>query len=300
MSDASFTMQDIPGKGKGLVATRPIARGELILAEEPLLSQSQPHSIATVLAALSSLSDNDQRRYFSLANALKGDYSPPLGIFKTNALPCGDNDASRGHAAASAAIFVIGSRFNSSCQPNVNNYWNEDLQKIAFWATSDIAEGEELCICYGDLWKARDDRRRRLESSFRFVCQCVACSREGASLKESDERRNAIAKLYDEIGACGNTPSVGVRKVKLALRLLAEENLLECHASFYYDAFQFCVSVSDVKNAKAWVTKAWEAFSVIRGPDSEDAKRMATYMKDVRQHRSFGLLPRAKLSGPET
>ncbi|TBU44239.1 SET domain-containing protein [Dichomitus squalens] len=283
-------MQDIPGKGKGLLATRPIARGELILAEEPLLSQSQPHSIATVLAALSSLSDNDQRRYFSLANALKGDYPPPLGIFKTNAPPCGDHDASRGHAAASAAIFVIGSRFNSSCQPNVNNYWNGSLQKITFWATSDIAEGEELCICYGDLWKARDDRRHRLESSFRF----------GAALKESDERRTAIAKLYDEIGACGNTPSVGVRKVKMALRLLAEENLLECDASLYYDAFQFCVSVSDVKNAKAWVTKAWEAFSVIRGPDSENSKTMAMYMKDVRQHRSFGLLPRAKLSGPET
>lgn len=213
-------MQDIPGKGKGFVATRPITRGELILAEEPLLSQSQPHSNATVLTALSSLSEADQRRYFSLVNAWIGIYPPPLGIFKTNALPCGENDASRGVASDRAAIFLTGSRFNSSCQPNVNNYWDESRGKITFWATRDIAEGEELCICYCDELKTRGDRWRRLESSFGFVCQCVACSKEGDALKASDERRASISRLYDEIGACGNNPSVGVRKVGITTEVL--------------------------------------------------------------------------------
>ncbi|KAI1794323.1 SET domain-containing protein [Ganoderma leucocontextum] len=300
MTDAPFTVQDVPGKGQGVVAMRPIARGELILAEAPLLTQSQPHSNATVLAALTSLSDPDQRQFFSLANAWRGTYPPPLGIFKTNGLPCGDHDTSRGQAAGSAAIFAIGSRFNSSCQPNVNNYWDENRRKITFWATSDIAAGEELSICYGDELAAREDRRRRLESAFRFVCGCVACSRDGAELKASDERRAAVARFYDEIGACGNNPTMGVRKVKAALRLLTEEGLLHHRgASFYYDAFQFCVSVADIKNAKAWVKKAWEAYCVSRGPESENAVKMAAYMEDVRKHPAFDLLPRKTLAGPE-
>ncbi|TBU60116.1 SET domain-containing protein [Dichomitus squalens] len=300
MNDTPFSMQDIPGKGKGLIATRPIAQGELILAEKPLFFQSLRHSNATVLAALTSLSDADQRRYFSLANAWKGIHPPPIGIFITNALPCGENDAGKGVNAPKAGIFLDGSRFNSSCQPNVNNYWNEDLQKITFWATSDIASGEELCMCYGDTFKTREDRRRQLQSSFRFVCQCVACSKEGEALRASDERRAAIARLYDEIEASGNIPSLGVREVKMALRLLAEENLLERSVSFCIDAIQFCVSVSDIKNAKAWAKKALEVSILTTGPNSKEVKTMTALMEDVRQHRSFGLLPRAKLSGPET
>ena len=60
------------------------------------------------------------------------------------------------------------------------------------------------------------------------------------------------------------------------------------------------VGVGDVKNAKALVKKAWEAFCVNRGVDIEDAINMAEYMKDVRKHRAFGLLSRAKLEGPDS
>ena len=211
---APFSVQDVPGKGKGIVATRAIAQGELVLAEAPLFKQIRSRSNATVLAALSAHSDADQRQYFSLANAWRGTVPPPLGIFQTNVLPCGDNDASRGAAADTGAIFLLGSRFNSSCQPNVNNYWDARTQKITFWATRAIAAGEELCICYGDELAPREDRRRRLESAFRFVCGCVACSREGAGLRASDERRVAIARLYEEVAECGNNPAVGVRKVR--------------------------------------------------------------------------------------
>ena len=163
----------------------------MLFRSEPLLSQSQPHSNATVLAALSSLSEADQRRYFSLANTWIGTYPPPLGIFKTNALPCGENDTSRGVASDRAAIFIIGSRFNSSCQPNVNNYWDESLGKITFWATRDIAEGEELCICYCDELKTREDRRRRLEVVVR-VHLPVRRLLEGRGCPQSKRRTSCV------------------------------------------------------------------------------------------------------------
>jgi hypothetical protein len=36
-TNASFEIQDLPGRGKGLVATKDIQQGELILREAPLL-----------------------------------------------------------------------------------------------------------------------------------------------------------------------------------------------------------------------------------------------------------------------
>lgn len=95
-------------------------------------------------------------------------------------------------------------------------------------------------------------------------------------------------------------------------------------ASFYYDAFQFCVSesqyaypplpqcrcshlgplstlvgVSDVRNAKAWVTKAWEAYCVERGPESSDARKMLEYKANPRAHMACGLLSKKTLVGPD-
>ena len=212
---APFILKNIPGKGQGLIASRPIVTGELVLSEAPLITQRRPVTNATILATLSYLTDTDQRRYFALANAWRGVHPPPLGIFTTNCLPCGDNDQSRGLSAGSAAIFLLGSRFNSSCEPNINNYWNENLGEITFWAVRDIAEGEELCICYGNPLGTRADRRRKLEAAFRFVCNCVACARDSAALESSDDRRVAISHLYVEIAECGSKPAVGVRKVRL-------------------------------------------------------------------------------------
>lgn len=108
--------------------------------------------------------------------------------------------------------------------------------------------------------------------------------------------------------------------MKEVIRLLAEEGLLDSRgASFYYDGFQFCAcksashlslrilltrmflcaAVSDTKNAKAWATKAWEGYCVVRGPDSTDAKNMKKYVQNPRAHRAFGLLSKKTLSGPE-
>ncbi|EIW54878.1 SET domain-containing protein [Trametes versicolor FP-101664 SS1] len=300
MAMSGFMGRHIPGKGRGLIAARALSRGELILAESPLLVQPPSYTNATILRALSALSDAQQRDYFSLANAHKGVHPPPLGVFKTNALPCGDHDITTGTAAGSGAVFVLGSRFNSSCDPNVNNYWNEGQGKITFWAVRDIAEGEELLISYGEHFAGRDARRARLKMQFGFVCECTACSRTDEDLKASDERRVTIGNLYNEIGQYGAVPAVGIRKVKEAIRLLAEEGLLDTRgASFYYDGFQFCASVSDTKNAKAWATKAWEGYCAVRGPDSTDAKNMKKYVQNPRAHGAFGLLTKKTLSGPE-
>ncbi|KAI0761262.1 hypothetical protein BD413DRAFT_617143 [Trametes elegans] len=295
----TFKLQDVPGKGKGLIATRTIAQGELILTEPPLLQQDRQSSNAIIVHALGQLSEAQQREYFSLANAHRGALPPPLGIFKTNALPCGDHDPGRGVHAESGAVFALGSRFNSSCTPNVNNCWDDGRGEITFWAARDIVAGEELLIAYGGLCEDKETRRARLRTAFGFDCACDAYSLEGDASKRSDDRRVELAQLYDEIGRCGSSPAAGVQKVNRVLKLLKEEGLFDVLAPpYYYDAFQFCAS-SDLKNAKAWAQKACDGYSAVRGPQSESAKRMRRYAKNPRAHPVYGLLRRQTLSGPD-
>lgn len=192
---------------------RDISSGELILHETPLFTQPRSRSNSTILTALASLTEKEQREYFSLCNCHRGKQPPALGTFNTNVLPCGDNEVSRGAFADEGGIFILGSRFNSSCIPNINNYWDPQMQQITFRALRDIALGEELCISYTDLLCPREDRQRYLKDKFGFVCTCDACSRVGADLKASDERRSTISRLYGELAGCGSNPELGIRKV---------------------------------------------------------------------------------------
>lgn len=59
------------------------------------------------------------------------------------------------------------------------------------------------------------------------------------------------------------------------------------------------IGVADVKNAKAWVKKAWEAYCTSTGPESEDTLELAAYMEDVRKHPEFDQLSRRTLAGPD-
>lgn len=297
--DDDFIIQDIPGKGKGVIAARAISSGDLVLLESPLFTMTLSRTNTKILTAVSALTDSQQRQFFALANSLRGKLPPALGTFNTNVLPCGYNSNTTGHAATEGGIFVIGSRFNSSCVPNINNYWDEQLRQISFRAVRDIVAGEELCIAYTDLLSVRDERRRELHEKFAFECHCTACSLSGAQLEASDGRRSRLRQLYQEIAGCGMNPALGIRKVKHALTLLKEEGLRGfLDQSYYYDAFQFCTSVSDIASAKAWARKAWEAECRNKGPDCPEAKKMENYSRDPRAHLSFGMLRKQRLGRP--
>ncbi|KAI0355860.1 SET domain-containing protein [Trametes cingulata] len=288
--------------GVGLFATRPICKGSIVLCEAPMFTQPPlpTRTNSTVMAALSQCTRDEQRQYFNLANAYKGPVGgkrtllPALGIFETNALPCGKVRGGR-----RAGIFLLAARLNHSCRPNVARSWDEGAQQMTFRALRDIAEGEELCMNYVDVLGTKAQRVEELKNAFGFDCVCEACALDPEELLESDRRRAAIRRLFEEVGVCGNEPTLGLRKVKLALRLLKEEELVHYEASFCFDAFQFCILVSDYVNAKAWIRKAWEASCNTSGPDSPASRAFKMYWANPRAHELAGVLPSAMLHGPD-
>ncbi|KAI0754279.1 SET domain-containing protein [Daedaleopsis nitida] len=309
--------------GVGLFATRAIPQGATIFSERPLFTQpAHSRTNSTIMSALSLRTREEQRQFFTLWNARKlprpgyPALLPALGIFETNALPCGavisstHSEGDRRDAlgaigkssrGAQEGIFMQASRLNHSCRPNVCRSWNIDTQEMAFRTLRDVQAGEELCMSYVDVdvLATRKQRKAELEEAFGFKCACEACTLEGEEGVDSDRRRVAVKRLYEEVGKCGKEPTLGLRKVKLALRNLKEEELVHYEASFCFDAFQFCVLVSDFTNAKAWIRKAWESSCITAGPDSPTARTFKMYWANPRAHQLAGMLPRMTLSGPD-
>ena len=216
-----------------------------------------PSSNSSVLVALSACPREEQQYFFTLSNPYKGHLLPALGIFKSNALDLPGDESEGEHAG----LFLLGSRFNSSCTPNVSKCWDPVLHTMLFRTLRDVEEGEELCFNYCEILGTRQQRREEIAQERHFECRCDVCELADEESRASDDRRSTIARLFEDVAGCGKEPTLGIRKVretteedgnlpltyslqiKLALRLLKEERLVHYETSFCYDAFQFCVMV---------------------------------------------------------
>jgi hypothetical protein len=214
--EETFFIQDIPDRGKGIVAARTVRRGEFLFEEPPLFTLSPSPTNSTVLGALARCSRDEQRQYFGLANSYRKRMLPALAIWETNFLLLGNGNSPKAVPAPGqelAGLFMLASRFNSSCTPNVSKSWDEIRNVMVFRTLRDVNEGEELCFNYCDVLATKQERKRILQAEFGFDCNCAACGLEGEEAAESDRRRTAVLRLFEEVGRCAREPTLGIRKV---------------------------------------------------------------------------------------
>ncbi|KAG6293342.1 hypothetical protein E4U09_003021 [Claviceps aff. purpurea] len=71
-SDSMYALQDVPGKGKGLVATRHVPKGTRILCEEPLFTipnvRNAKEGLRLIRQQVASLSNDQRQDYLSMRN----------------------------------------------------------------------------------------------------------------------------------------------------------------------------------------------------------------------------------------
>lgn len=76
-------------------------------------------------------------------------------------------------------VYPLALFFNHLCEPNIIK--KRVGRKLTFTALRDIAEGEELCIDYGNYLNEPVETRRRELAEWFFDCGCGKCSRELAA-----------------------------------------------------------------------------------------------------------------------
>ena len=184
-------LDNIPAMGIGLRAAHFIPRGTLIFQERPVIliptGGASEDRDGLIKDAVNALPIQELQRFRQLQTAFRfKDYEPDLGRFHTNAMKCEVENGSD-----FAGLFFLGSRFNSSCIPNVHQHW--DGTSMKFYAMTNIPHLEELCICYEtrDLTLSQAQRQRRIQHTRGFYCQCAACLHPAL---ESDARRERIGR----------------------------------------------------------------------------------------------------------
>ncbi|KAH8714618.1 hypothetical protein BGZ61DRAFT_505397 [Ilyonectria robusta] len=260
--DPMYSLQEIPGKGKGLVATRRIAKGTRILSEEPLIRvPGAPLNRQTLQALICEQVDaltQDQRQAFlSLHNMYSDDaYSRYIGIVRTNALAFVDD-------VREGSVFLEASRINHACENNAHRGWNENTKRHTIHALRDIEEGHEITIHYLGTHNNRETRQEALRTTFMFTCSCRLCSLPPHQSQESDRRLDEILRLE------GSMDGSGVPRA-------------------FFDAAQIAIVNGDLARARIFIEKARLGCITMDGDDSPQLQSNVL-SQDPSENKAYGL-----------
>ncbi|KAF4577219.1 hypothetical protein EYR36_005206 [Pleurotus pulmonarius] len=216
LKERPYSIVEISGKGLGMVATKDLAPGDLIVAERPLLvaprllrtlgsvvfhdnatkeQQEAAKSFETektIRYAYDRMRPEDQAAYMKLHNAHLHDGSGPLfGIMRTNRYALFDLQGE-----TYTGVFEDLSRINHSCCPNADRRFNRATLSMQLFAARNIKKGEQITTSYCDLLAPYATRQLSL-APYGIRCDCPAC----LDHVESDKNRLRISRLQSAVPA---------------------------------------------------------------------------------------------------
>ncbi|KAK9426737.1 putative SET domain-containing protein [Seiridium unicorne] len=283
-----FTIESVPSKGKGLIASKPIPAGTLLISEPPLFTTASLTNADTIEKDLGvivrSLPKEGQRAFLSLHNNFPGQPNPFSNIIRSNGYPLGPNSEVGG-------IFPLIARLNHSCLPNAQHSWNEKLQRQTVYAVRDVAAGAELTLSYHNGGPSTE-RKAALKQFFGFDCACELCSLPPEKLRKSDKRLRDAAMLDEMIGDSKRVqlqPADALKDCKELLRIYEKEGIKDKRLPrLYYDAFQICALHSDAARASVFAESARRARELCEGPESEEAASMKELQEAPEKFENWG------------
>lgn len=309
--------RDIPGKGRGLVATRAIHRGEQILAYTPALvirrslvdDLSREDQLRLLRDAVARLPATTRVAFWrQLGQTHQEGDDDILDIVMNNSfnLPL--------RPGADEATFIGNfpevSMYNHDCRPSVAFHLDGGLvhRTHAARGAGAIRPGEELSISYVDSFRAREVRRARTRRNWGFECACAQCALPAALANASDHRLWRIYEVESAL-ALALAPDAGARQaggkraekekdkappgdldaVELLLSLYGQERLLESHGSSAYNVAALNYSAFKRRElAIKYALLALEAYIVENGARSEGAADMVALLEEPERHWSWG------------
>jgi hypothetical protein len=282
-----WRLETIPGKGKGLIASKDIVPGTLILSDAPLLKTDVITSMETVerdlARALKALPKGHQRAFLSLHNNYPGK-NPLSNIIRSNGYPLGPGSDVGG-------VFPNLSRVNHSCKPNAKHSWNPTLGMYVVYTIRPVSRDQEITVSYlsgGD----SKQRQAELKDNFGFTCTCELCSLPAAELRASDNRLIRAESLNQTIGNAESVryfPAKALRNCVNLRDIYATEGVVDDRLpNLYYDCFQINNMHGDQARASAFARKYCEEKRVAEGPDSVNVLEMMPFVEDPSKDGSFG------------
>jgi hypothetical protein len=293
-----YTVRHAVEKNLGAYSLQHFQRGELILMEAPLITLSFPANGHSFISAIKELSDTERQQFLSLHDAHTGSrsgpfseaglgsFAPLLNIWITNSFALGGNTFTCLHA----------SRFNHSCSPNAKWSWHEATKTLRIFALQDIMPGEEISVTYlgniTDFASTRNARRKQLQETYAFACNCAVCSLPTTMAVQSDRRRIEIMKTSKLLLSPQHIQTRDrLVKLKHMICLFREEQYVGEAVDCYSGAARMCLTHSDWASSTYWARKAFKMTVDEYGIDSDLAIDAMDMLLNPRLHQMAGRGP---------
>lgn len=291
ISNEYFTVQAVPGKGFGVVATQRIPKATTILLDSPRIvasaqfpahmSRAQGSSLFD--RALGQLPDADQRLVLGLDKSLGG--SDIEDIMKTNAFSCQFHDG--GEDEAYMCLFPSVARINHACRPNAHARFVPKTLLMEIKTLRDITVGEEIGISYGRVDLKHAERQKLYKQGWNFKCTCDMCMASEYDIAGSDQRRTRFAQLRKKLENL--TPATYdaqqiVAWEKEVIELSSKEGLDVLLATDYERLAYVYAGHGMVRDARMWAEKAKESlleWKVVEGGPSNDLRRIEDLLAEL-------------------
>jgi hypothetical protein len=284
-------VRSIPGRGKGVVATIPIAKGQRLLVDEARMVASArfpshvSHSQGQTLfnTVLSRLPEADQNTILALDRSLSG--SAMESVMKTNAFACQVSDA--GTDDAYMCLFPSVARINHACRPNAHARFHPGTLSMEVKALAPIDAGEEITISYGKLDLSHAARQRLYQEGWNFTCTCALCKAPTAHIVSSDARRVRFQQLRDRLGSLTAETYDAQRIVdweEEVVRISEAEGLELLLAEDYERMAYVYAGLGRMAEARTWASRAraslldWE---VVSGGPENHIKRVEDLVREL-------------------
>ncbi|CAK9047352.1 unnamed protein product [Durusdinium trenchii] len=277
-AQSPFEIRDVPGKGLGAVAVRDLAEGELVIEERPPITfVDAPNWEEKIQKQFETLPKKTQEALMSLHDTEEP--KTLTGIFNTNSIGCYSE-------SLDGSLCVLVSRFNHSCVPNCEQFWDDEMFRQKLFACKDIKKGEELCFSYLEPFLPYTQREEIFRRRYAFQCHCPACQEQ--SHDASDQRRRRLGELVRQLNR-GVSPDAdaGTSLAKELLQLCDEEGLAlqGFRAQASYHAFQ-CLLLArrPAEEALPWIHLARSQLQKSRGADHPDVRVLRGYEEQPLSH----------------
>ena len=175
---------EIPGKGKGLVASKDFKKGQVVFQETAAIIVHAPSFIVPLkelMEQICNMSEEQKNKFYQLtptgvvhkvqiAAALRENCLQELDIFTSYGVYDRDDEDNR------LALFPSKALMNHSCAPNVYLDLDVSGHGLEVRAIKNISKGEEVTSCHTEGILTSFQMKTKLQKNFGFDCKCGVCA----------------------------------------------------------------------------------------------------------------------------
>jgi len=239
---------------------------------------------------IAQLSQQQRDEFYSLHIATPRSRMPrTLAIFLSNSIGVMPERNAGG-------IFLLGSRFNHSCQHSLQWTLDKDVGAMKFRLIRDVGSGEEITGRYMDTLESSRDRELMLEGNYGFKCRCEVCSLPSEQLAQSDEKRRYLSNTLAYLKGSPSLDDIPLRYHSLCLlgTVICKDDDIrgEFENDIAYAGFMLSVIFGYEKTARIWLDHLPRSQKRTFGPNSNILKKLEIWKMDLASHPAWRLMDR--------